>query len=57
MADGGVIPGRAIMYLYNRSTQQTEKLKDIPYDCPDVFLTGKYGSGWSVRAKRRISFI
>ena len=42
MADGGVIPGRAIMYLYNRSTQQTEKLKDIPYDCPDVFLTGQY---------------
>ena len=48
MADGGVIPGRAIMYLYNRSTQQTEKLKDIPYDCPDVFLTGQY-EGWAER--------
>lgn len=41
-AEGGVIPGRAMMYVYNRSSQQTEKLKDIPYDCPEVFVTGDY---------------
>ncbi len=41
-AEGTVIPGRSIMYVYDRNTKQTEKLKDIPYDCPDVFLTGDY---------------
>lgn len=41
-AEGGVIPGRAVMYVYDRAAKTSTKLKDIPYDCPEVFVTGEH---------------